>query len=59
MTQDEQNRVIARTIYRDVAPYAKENPKAYAAFLSKKRRAECLVSLRNKGDMDIERPKQV
>lgn len=59
MTRDEQNRVIARTIYRDVAPYAKENPKAYAAFLSKKRRAECLLSLRNKGDMDVEGSKQV
>lgn len=59
MTKDEQNRVIARTIYRDVAPYAQENPKAYAAFLSKKRRAECLVSLQNKGDMNVERPKQV
>lgn len=59
MTQDEQNRVIARTIYRDVAPYAKENPKAYAAFLSKKRRAECQVSLQNKGAINVERPKQV
>lgn|GEM_PF-3326688 len=59
MTQDEQNRVIARTIYRDVAPYAKENPKAYAAFLSKKRRAEYLVSLQNKGDIYVEGPKQV
>lgn len=59
MTQDEQNRVIARTIYRDIAPYAKENPNAYATFLSKKEQAGRLASLQHKGDTNAKGFKQV
>lgn len=59
MTQDEQNRVIARTIYRDIATYTKANPKAYATFRNERRRDENQASPRHKGDTNAEGPKQI
>ena len=59
MNQREQNRMIAQTIYRDIAAYTKANSKAYATFLNERRRDESQASPRHKGDTNAEGLEQI